>query len=105
MLYRIAVAGVAIAAACTAGIAAPRKPAGALIVTNARAVSATDVAVRVGEGTVKLLRPLAPGATATLRLPKTADCIVAVSIVFEDESVADSEEFDICREKAIRLTD
>ena len=90
-----------------ASVAQTRKPSppSALVVTNARAVPATEMAVRFGQGAVSLQRPLAPGAKATLKLPKMTDCMVSVSAVFADESIIDVEELDICREKTIRLTD
>ncbi len=106
MLHHAMVAGAALVIVCTGATAAPaRKPASALIITNARAVPAANVAVRVGQGAVRLARPLAPGAKATLKLPKMTDCIVSIFAMFEDESVVDVEEFDICREKTVRFTD
>ncbi len=76
-----------------------------LTITNARAVSAADVAVRIGQGAATLARPLASGDKATLKLPKTAGCTVSIFAMFEDESVVDVEEFDICQKSAIRFTD
>ncbi len=106
MLRRAMIVGAALFITCTGVAAAPaRKPASALIITNARAVPAAEVAVRVSQGAVTLTRPLAPGAKATLKLPKMTDCIVSIFAMFEDESVVDVEEFDICREKTIRFTD
>ena len=106
MLRSVAIISDGLVTACTAVTAAPaKKPAAALIITNARLVATTDVSVSVGERTVALARPLAPGAKATLKLPKTTSCIVSVSAAFEDESVAEVEALDICREKTIRLTD
>ena len=86
-------------------VAQAKKPASSLLITNARAVPTTDVTIRVGQGSVALTKPLAPGAKATLKLPKMTDCIVAVSAMFADESVVEVEAFDICREKTIRFTD
>ncbi len=106
MLHRAMGAGAALFIVCTGAVAAPaRKPASALIITNARAVPAANVAVRVGQGAVTLTRPLAPGAKATLKLPKITDCMVSIFAMFEDESVVDVEEFDICRKNTIRFTD
>ena len=77
----------------------------ALTITNARAVSAADVAVRVGQEAATLARPLASGDKATLKLPKTTGCTVSIFAMFEDESVVDVEEFDICQKRSIRFTD
>ena len=104
MLHRAIVVGAVIAAGAAAAAPARKAPA-AVTIANARAAAATDVAIRIGEGTVTLARPLAPGARAALRLPKMSDCIVAVSAAFEDETVAEVEAFDVCREKTIRFTD
>lgn len=59
-------------AATGASVAQTRKPTppSALVVTNARAVAATEMAVRFGQGAASLKGPLAPGAKATLKLPK-----------------------------------
>ena len=99
------VAGAALALACTGAVAQSGKPASALIITNARTVAAADVTVRVGQGAVTLKRPLAPGAKTTLKLPKMSGCTVSIFAIFEDEAVAEMEEFDTCREKTVRFTD
>jgi hypothetical protein len=105
MLHRIVIVGAIVAAAGSAGAAPARKAPAAVTITNARAVAATDVTVRAGQDTVALTRPLAPGSKAALKLPKMRDCLVAVSASFEDETVAEVEAFDVCREKTIRFTD
>ena len=104
MLHRAIVVGAVLPAGAAAAAPARKAPA-AVTIANAGAAAATDVAIRIGEGTVTLARPLAPGARAALRLPKMSDCIVAVSAAFEDETVAEVEAFDVCREKTIRFTD
>ena len=77
-----------------------------LQITNARpAEAATTVAVSAGDQTVALQRPLAPKASATLKLPRMSGCTVTVAATFADESVADLDEFDVCKEKSIRFTD
>ena len=105
MLIRLAIAGAALALACTAAAAQAGKPASSLVITNARAVPATEVAVSAGEAVVKLPRALAPKGRATLKLPKIAGCTVAVVATFADESVVEVDEFDVCREKTVRFTD
>ena len=84
---------------------ASRSKAATLTVINARAVPAADVAIRVGQGAVTLAQPLAPGDKATLKLPKMTGCLVSISVMFEDDSTLDVEEFDICRKNTIRFTD
>jgi hypothetical protein len=99
-----AAAGLAIIA--TGAVAAPAaKPAGALSITNARAVPAVEVVIGAGEKTVGLPKPLAPNAKATLKLPKVTGCTVSVSATFADESVVELDDFDVCKEKTIRFTD
>ncbi len=104
-MIRCLMMSVVLALACTGAAAQSSKPASALIITNARAVPAADVTIRVGQGAVTLKRPLAPGAKATLRLPKMSGCTVSVFALFEDEGVAEMDEFDVCREKTVRFTD
>ena len=105
MLHRVVIVGAVVAAAGSAGAAAAREAPAAVTITNARAVAATDVTVRAGQGTVAVTRPLAAGSKAALKLPKMSDCIVAVSAAFEDETVAEVDAFDVCRDKTIRFTD
>jgi hypothetical protein len=106
MMFRtfgiLAAAGLMLSA--TAALA-QTKPASALVITNARAIPATDVAISVGADTVRLSKPLAAKAKATLKLPKISGCMVAVSASFEDEATVEFDEFDVCREKTIRFTD
>jgi hypothetical protein len=88
-------------------IAAPTKPkpVSAVVITNSREVPATDVAIGANGQTVRLAKPLAPKAQATLRLPKMAGCMVVVAAVFEDEATSELSELDVCKDKAIRLID
>ena len=99
-----AAAGFAIVA--TGALAAPAsKPASALSITNARAVPAVEVVIGAGEKTVGLPKPLASKAKTTLKLPKMTGCTVSVSATFEDESVVELDDFDVCKENTIRFTD
>jgi hypothetical protein len=99
-----AAAGFAIAA--TGALAAPTlKPATAVSITNARAVPAVEVVIGASGKTVGLSKPLAPNAKTTLKLPKVTGCTVSVSATFEDESVVELDDFDVCKEKTIRFTD
>ena len=105
MIHPTMLAATALALACTGAAAQSGKPASSLIITNARTVPAADVTVRVGQGAVTLKRPLAPGTKATLKLPKMSGCTVSIFALFEDEGVAEMEEFDTCRERTVRFTD
>ncbi len=91
----------------TAAMAAPTKtnPASTVVITNAREVAATDISVDVDGQTVRLAKPLAPKAKATLKLPKMSGCVVAVAAAFEDESTAELPELDVCKDKTVRFTD
>jgi hypothetical protein len=105
MMLRITVCTGLVIMAAVAHAAPKQRPATALVITNARAEAATTVAVSAGDQTVALQRPLAPKASATLKLPRMAGCSVAVAATFADESVVDLEDFDVCKEKSIRFTD
>jgi hypothetical protein len=91
----------------TSAFAAPSKPkpVSAVVITNAREVPATDIAIGANGKTVRLAKPLAPKAKATLKLPKMTGCMVAVAATFEDESTAELPELDVCRDGSLRLTD
>lgn len=91
----------------TAAMAAPTKtnPASTVVITNAREVAATDISVEANGQTVRLAKPLAPKAKATLKLPKMSGCVVAVAAAFEDESTAELPELDVCKDKTVRFTD
>lgn len=106
MIVRILTAASLLLAA-PAAIAAPSKPkpASAVVITNARDVPATDVAIGANGQTVRLAKPLAAKAKATLRLPKMAGCMVVVAAVFENEATSEPSELDVCKDRTIRLTD
>jgi hypothetical protein len=106
MIVRILTATSLLLAAPTA-FAAPTKPkpVSAVVITNSRGVQATDVAVGANGQTVRLSKPLAPKAQATLRLPKMAGCMVVVAAVFEDEAASELSELDVCKDRTIRFTD
>jgi hypothetical protein len=93
--------------AAPAAFAAPTKPkqVSTVVITNSRGVQATDVAVGANGQTVRLSKPLAPKAQATLRLPKMAGCMVVVAAVFQDEATSELSELDVCKDRTIRFTD
>ena len=107
MLLRSIVAGLSLALVCQAAEATSRRqrPATSLIITNARAVPATEMGIHAGGTLVTLPGPLAPGARATLQLPRLTGCIVEVGATFADEAIVHVVDFDVCREKTIRFTE
>jgi hypothetical protein len=106
MIFRITTA-TSLLLAATGAFAAPTKtkPVSTVIITNARDIPATDVAIGANGQTVRLTKPLAPKAKTTLRLPKMAGCMVAVAATFEDESTAEFSELDVCQDGTVRFTD
>jgi len=106
MIFRIAAATGLLLVANGALAAPPKpKPPSAVVISNARAFPTTEIAIGVGEQSVRLSKPLASKAKTTLKLPKMSGCVVAVAASFEDESTADLGEFDVCRDSTIRFTD
>jgi hypothetical protein len=105
ILRLIAVGGLMVAAVAAQAAPAKPKPAAALLITNARAVPATEVTIEAGDQSVKLAKPLAAKAKASLKLPKMSGCMVAVAATFADDSVVEFDEFDVCKEKTVRFTD
>jgi hypothetical protein len=106
MILRAIAATILLLAAGNA-IAAPErpKPASALVITNARQVPATDIAIGANGQTVRVTKPLASQAKTTLKLPKMPGCIVAIAANFSDESSVEMGEFDVCRDSTVRFTD
>ena len=106
MIFRI-VTATGLLLAATGAIAAPTKPnsVSTVLITNAREVSATDVAIGANGQTIRLSKPLAPNAKTTLKLPKMSGCLVAVAATFEDEATAELPELDVCKDRNVRLTD
>src|SRR4051812_43424747 len=85
----------------------PPKPraATALTVVNGREIPATTITVMAGAKAVSHAEPLAPNAKVTLKLPKMTGCLVAVAVTFEEGSVSDGGDIDVCKVKLVRLTD
>jgi hypothetical protein len=105
MTVRIIVAVVAATLATSAFAQPKNRPPAALTVTNGTDQTATEVVVAAGDQSVKLAKPLAPKAKATLRLPaKMKGCIVSVSASFEDEGQAEIAEHNVCKDRSVRFT-
>jgi hypothetical protein len=82
------------------------KPAQAVIVTNARNGTATEVVITGDdEKTTKVAKKIPPKGKLTVKLPKQAGCLVQVAATFEGEGEVEFGELDICKEKTIRFTD
>jgi hypothetical protein len=106
MLLRVIVAtGLVLAASNAIAITAKPKPASALVITNAREVPATDIAIGANGQTVRVTKPLASKAKTTLKLPKMPGCMVVVAANFADESTVQMDEFDVCKDSTVRFTD
>ena len=106
MAFRLlATTALLLVAAASASAQPKPKPATSIQITNARPVAATQVEVSAGEETVRLSKPLAPKARTTLQLPKMTGCTVTISAEFEDESIVELGEVDVCKEKTIRFVD
>ena len=106
MIVRIVVAtGLVLAAGAAAAAPEKPKPVSAVLVTNARSVPATDIAIGANGQTVRLAKPLAPNAKTTLKLPKMSGCVVAVAATFEDDSTTEVPELDVCKDSTVRFTD
>jgi hypothetical protein len=104
-MIRILMAAGLVVVAGAAWAAPKPKPAATVSITNARDVTATEVSIEAAEGTVRLAKPLAARARTSLKLPRMTGCNVAIAAIFEDESVVEIEEFDICKDSRIRFTD
>src|SRR5215208_2783947 len=98
MIFR-AIAATGLLLAASNAIAAPEKPkrAPALVITNAREVAATDIAIGANGQTVRVAKPLASQAKITLKLPKIPGCVVAIAASFSDDSSIQADEFDVCK--------
>ncbi len=83
------------------------KPPAAVQLTNARQVILTALVVRDAEGTVvgSLAQPLAGGKSLRLALKKPKGCLYAVAAAFEDESEAEIDALDLCKDAKLRLVD
>jgi hypothetical protein len=106
MIFRIVTAtGLLLVASHVIAAPSKPKPASALVITNAREVPATDIAIGANGQTVRIKKPLAPQAKTTLKLPKMTGCQVAIAASFPDEATIQMDEFDVCKDDTIRLTD
>jgi hypothetical protein len=74
-------------------------------VVNARGVVATQIVADVSGQVLTLSRPLAPKARVVWRLPRGAGCLVSVSVAYQDGEMAEVQDYDVCADKTLRLTD
>ncbi len=90
--------------------AKPRhREAGAVAVTvhNDRSVGMIELRVGpTGEGNLKkVVGPLAFGRKTVIHVQKTKDCLFDIHAQFADEADTDQTSVDLCKDKAINLTD
>jgi len=81
----------------------PNLPPASITVINASTAVATDVTVGTEEKMARLPKPLQPKARAVLKLPRLKGCIVSVRANLEGIGEIDTAEFNVCKEKSIRL--
>lgn len=90
-------------------VAQTSRPPAQVTVTNMRAAPLTTFEIVSPEEpprlVAKLARPLAPGKSATIRLNKPQGCTYSILGRFADDVENDSDAWDICRDRTIRLTD
>lgn len=90
-------------------LAQAKRPPAQIKITNARAATLTTFEVAtMGEQPrliAKLAKPLAPGKSIALKLNKASGCTYNVLARFDDDAESDAESMDLCRERAIRLTE
>jgi hypothetical protein len=72
---------------------------------NGREISATTITVMAETKVVSHAGPIAPSAKAIVKLPKMKGCLVTVAATFEEGSVSDGGDIDVCKVKLVRLTD
>lgn len=77
----------------------------ALVISNTRAVSTTEVAIKVGDIIVALPQSLGPGEQTSYPLPASGGCMVALIANFADKRTVGTVEFDACQNTKIRFTD
>jgi hypothetical protein len=77
----------------------------ALILLNARESPVVSVTVTAGDTTVRQTRLVGPNGRATVTLPKTSGCAVAIEAVYEDGGASEVRSIDVCKVKLVRLTD
>jgi hypothetical protein len=104
-----ALAGAAIVLGTTLAQAQSTRPQASITVTNARAIMLTVFEIASTGDNPKLVaritKPLAPGQSVKLALKGARGCEYFVLARFDDDSEANSDGMDLCREKTIRLTE
>ncbi|MGL4727450.1 MAG: hypothetical protein ACRCWO_01725 [Bosea sp. (in: a-proteobacteria)] len=87
---------------------AQRAPS-SVTVTNARTEALTALVIQTAEASprvvAKLAKPLGGGKSQKLNLSKAKGCSYNVLAQFADESEAEAEALDLCKDPKIRLTE
>jgi hypothetical protein len=102
-------AAAAAATLATPALAQRAKTPGSVTITNARAETLTALVVQTAEDSprvvARLTKPLAGGKSQKLTLNKPKGCTFNVLAQFADESEAEAEGIDLCKDAKIRLTE
>lgn len=105
----LALAGAALLLGTGVAAAQAARPQASVTVTNARNTMLTVFEIASTGDNPKLIaridKPLAPGKSVKLALKGAKGCEYYVLARFDDESEANSDGMDLCREKTIRLTE
>lgn len=114
---RLVAAGAALALALAAGPAvaqsgkrkAAAKAPAQITITNLRSQAMTSLVIQTASDTPAVVanvgKPLAAGKSLKLALRKPKGCAYNVLARFADESEAEAEAMDLCKERVIRLTE
>ena len=83
------------------------KNASEVVLTNARTVAVTGVAIADGKGKRmgSLKKPLDAGKKLTIKLPAKAGCLFTINAAFADNADFEQTEVDLCVDKQVRFTD
>lgn len=85
------------------------KPQSSITVTNGRTAMLTVLEIASTGANPKLVgkidKPLAPGKSIKIALKGAKGCEYYVLARFDDDSEANADDMDLCREKTIRLTE
>ena len=80
-------------------------PVPVVTVVNATGATATKIVLSAPAMSVTLPKPLAAKATSRVRLPKLKGCTVNASVMLKGEENVRTGEFDVCKDRTLRLTD
>lgn len=109
LVKTLVTAGAALVLGSGLSMAQSARPQASVMVTNARGIMLTVFEIASTGDSPKLVgkidKPLAPGKSVKVALKGAKGCEYYVLARFDDDSEANSEAMDLCREKTIRLTE